>query len=152
MTTTMTDDRRRRPDDFLTVRHLRIAGANARSAGGSPTPRPPCTARRPHPARPIRRVERARRRWFAATIRHSPSGWPGVADHFGVDPDDPTYARLARHLRPARRLLGRLLSRAGTKDGHGLLSRNFDFPTATSPRSSASRRSPANDRWRPTRG
>lgn len=56
----------------------------------------------------------------------------GVADHFGIDPDDTTAAFdwLGTYELPAGCSVAFSPGR-GTKDGHGLLSRNFDFPTAT---------------------
>ena len=56
----------------------------------------------------------------------------GVADHFGLDPDDlgVGYDWLGTYPLPAGCSVA-FYPGAGTKDGHGILSRNFDFPTAT---------------------
>ena len=121
------------PDDFLTVRHLRIDGsqreigrrlAEAASAvhGSAASPRPV-----DDPA-----VERVRRRWFAMHHPAQSERIAGVADHFGIDPNDETVALdwLGTYDLPAGCSVG-FYPGDGTKDGHGLLSRNFDFPTAT---------------------
>jgi hypothetical protein len=56
----------------------------------------------------------------------------GVADHFGLDPSDPGVALdwLGTYQLPAGCSVA-FYPGEGTKDAHGLLSRNFDFPTAT---------------------
>lgn len=77
-------------------------------------------------------TETIRRRWFEL---HHPTLLErsrGVADHFGIDPDDHTAALdwLGTYELPAGCSVA-FYPGHGTKDGHGLLSRNFDFPTAT---------------------
>jgi hypothetical protein len=56
----------------------------------------------------------------------------GVADHFGADPDDHSVALdwLGTYDLPAGCSVA-FYPGSGTKDGHGVLSRNFDFPTGT---------------------
>ena len=121
------------PDDFLTVRHLRIEGtqleigralaAAAEAAhGAAAAPRPV--------ADPF--VERTRRRWFDTNHPIHSMRTRGIAEHFGIDPDDTEVATdwLGTYEVPAGCSVAFYPS-SGTKDGHGLLSRNFDFPTAT---------------------
>src|SRR5688500_14823138 len=81
------------PDDFLTVRHVRIAGTHREIGqrlaavasdvhGQAAMPRPAADAL----------VESARRRWFA---RHRPAHAEricGAADHFCFDSDDTAVA------------------------------------------------------------
>ncbi len=119
--------------DFLTVRHLRAGGthreigralaAAAEAAHGS-------AARPQRSADP--RVESARRRWFDMHHPAQAGRLRGVADHFGLDPSDPGVALdwLGTYELPAGCSVA-FYPGEGTKDGHGLLSRNFDFPTAT---------------------
>lgn len=121
------------PGDFLTVRHLRVEGTNreigraladaARAAHGS--------AAGPRPAAdPVR--QRARRRWFDDNHPILAERGRGIADAFGVaaDSDDWDVVWLATYDAPAGCSVV-FYPGDGTKDGHGLLSRNFDFPTAT---------------------
>lgn len=120
------------PGDFLTVRHLRLAGSQreigrglaeaAFAAHGS--------AAAPRPADPV--IERARRRWFAAHHPAHAQRLAGIADHFGLRPDalDVSYDWLGTYDVPAGCSVG-FYPGSGTKDGHGVLARNFDFPTAT---------------------
>ena len=119
--------------DIVTVRHLRLEGdqrsigrqlAQATCAihGAAAAPRPTSDPT----------VEHARRRWFAANYRTHAARSAGVADHFGLDPADlgHTHDWLNTHRVPAGCSVA-FYPGAGTKDGHGILSRNFDFPTAT---------------------
>jgi len=118
--------------DFLTVRHLRASGtqreigralaAAAEAAHGD--------AAAPRAIDPT--IERVRRQWFALHHPAQAERILGVADHFGLDPSDPTVALdwLGTYKLPAGCSVA-FYPGAGTKDGHGLLSRNFDFPTAT---------------------
>lgn len=123
-------------NDLLTVRHLRVAGSN-REIGRALA----AAAEAAHgdDARPRRVgdgndriVQRARRRWFAQRYPAFAQRTAGIAEHFGVAPDDDGFdgAWLATYdgtpgcstaFYPA----------SGTKEGHGLLSRNFDFPDFT---------------------
>ena len=119
--------------DFLTVRHVRVAGTNreigraladaAREVhGGAAGPRVA--------ADPV--VQRARRRWFD---QHHPilaERGRGMAESFGVDyeSDDWDVVWLATYDAPAGCSVA-FYPGDGTKDGHGVLSRNFDFPMAT---------------------
>lgn len=121
------------PHDVLTVRHLRLAGsqeeigralaaAAAAAHGEAAAPRPAVD--------PL--VEAVRRRWFAA---HHPTHLRrlrGIAEHFGLDPGDTTltWDWLGTYDVPAGCSVA-FYPGAGTKDGHGVLARNFDFPTAT---------------------
>jgi hypothetical protein len=119
--------------DFLTVRHLRAEGAQgdigrALAAAAEATHG---DAARPRPvADPI--VEQARRRWFDTNHPTHARRLEGIADHFGLDPLDMRHSCdwLGTYDVPAGCSVA-FYSGAGTKDGHGLLSRNFDFPTAT---------------------
>jgi hypothetical protein len=120
-------------EDFLTVRHLRAAGNNrrigqvlaaaSRAAHG--------TDAGPHPA-VDRTVQRARRRWFATHHPVLSERIVGIADVFGVDPDDDGWdlARLGR-IDPAPGCSAVFHPGTRTANGHGLLGRNFDFPTGT---------------------
>ncbi len=120
------------PDDAVTVRHLRLEGSH-REIGRNLAAA--ATAVHGSAAAPIAAdpdLERVRRRWFAM---HHPSHAErslGVADHFGIDPDDAsvTLDWLATYELPAGCSVA-FYPGTGTKDQHGLLSRNFDFPTAT---------------------
>ena len=121
------------PDDVLTVRHLRLAGsqeeigralaATAEAAHGD--------AAMPRPAVDPR-IERVRRRWFAANHPTHLGRMRGIAEHFGLDPDDAslTWDWLGTYDVPAGCSVA-FYPGTGTKDGHGVLARNFDFPTAT---------------------
>lgn len=120
------------PGDFLTARHLHISGsqreigralaAAAESAHGD--------AAAPRPADPV--VEEARRRWFERNHPIHCQRMAGIADHFGIDPADTTvtYDWLGTYDVPAGCSVA-FYPGEGTKDCHGILSRNFDFPTAT---------------------
>jgi hypothetical protein len=121
-----------RAGDALTVRHLRASGSQreigralaeaAAEAHGA--------AAAPRPADPV--VERARRRWFDLHHPTHRQRMAGIADHFGLDPADPTisFDWLGTYQVPAGCSVA-FVPGSGTKDGHGVLSRNFDFPTAT---------------------
>jgi len=120
------------PGDVLTVRHLRLHGAHrdigrALAAAASAVHG---SVAAPRPADPT--IERARRRWFAAHHPTHAQRLQGVADHFGLGVDDMgvTYDWLGTYEVPAGCSVA-FYPGSGTKDGHGLLSRNFDFPTAT---------------------
>jgi hypothetical protein len=121
------------PEDFVTVRRIMIEGSDehigwtlaevARQVHGEDAG--------PAPS-PDERVERARRRWFAHTYPALARRAAGIGDAFEVSSED---------LRWDLAWLGTFESRlgcsavfypaAGTKEGHALLARNFDFPTAT---------------------
>ena len=121
-----------RPGDAVTVRHLRVSGTQreigralaeaAETAHGA--------AAAPRPTDPF--TEHVRRQWFAANHPTHTARMAGIADHFGLDPDDPNlvYDWLGTYDVPAGCSVA-FYPGDGTKDGHGLLSRNFDFPTAT---------------------
>ena len=131
----------------LTVRHLRVAGsqrdigqalaAAAHAVHGA--------AAAPRPTDP--RVETVRRRWFELHHPAQAERFRGVAEHFGIDPADPTVALdwLGTYDLPAGCSVA-FYPGIGTKDGHGLLSRNFDFPTATLTQILGMPRSPTSDR------
>jgi predicted choloylglycine hydrolase len=120
------------PDDAVTVRHLRVAGSQfeigAAMAAAADAAHGALAA--PQPVDPA--LERVRRRWFAAHHPALVERSRGVAAHLGIDPDDPTVALdwLGTYALPAGCSVA-FYPGAGTKDGHGLLARNFDFPTAT---------------------
>ncbi len=120
-------------DDFLTVRHLRIAGTNREIGNALATASRAVHGRAAGP-RPVTDpvVQRARRRWFD---QHHPilaERGRGIADAFGVDYDSDAWdvVWLATYDGPAGCSVA-FYPGEGTKDGHGILSRNFDFPTAT---------------------
>jgi hypothetical protein len=124
------------PADFLTVRHLRASGTNreigralaaAASEAHGDLVRP-----RPVTAGNDRIVQRARRRWFEQHYGAFSERMRGIADVFGVPAHSDAWdcGWLATYdgtpgcstaFYPA----------TGTKEGHGLLSRNFDFPDFT---------------------
>lgn len=120
-------------DDFLTVRHLRVTGTDreigrdlafaARAAHGAAAG--PTTA-------VSHTVQRARRAWFAAHYPALAERMAGVGDAFGVDPGDDEWdlAWLGTYELPAG-CSSVFYPGSGTKDGHSLLARNFDFPTLT---------------------
>jgi hypothetical protein len=120
------------PERAVTVRHVRAEGSDrdigralaaaARAAHGdwaSPSPSDPF-------------VEGLRRRWFAERWPAQAGRIAGIADELGLDPDDTslTLDVLGTYELPAGCSVAHYPG-AGTKDGHGLLARNFDFPTAT---------------------
>ena len=120
-------------ESYGTVRHLRASGsqreigrslaAAAEQAHGA--------AARPVPASdPL--LERVRRRWFARNHPLLLDRMAGVADHFGLAHDDcsVTLDWLGTYDTPAGCSVA-FYPGQGTKDGHGRLARNFDFPTAT---------------------
>jgi predicted choloylglycine hydrolase len=133
MKTTMTTIAGGRPGDVLTVRHLRADGtqheigrALARAAtdvhGSAAAPRRVADTA----------VEEARRRWFSSNHPVHSVRMRGIADHFGLDPHDTTWSLdwLGTYEVPAGCSVA-FYPGATTKSGHGVLSRNFDFPTAT---------------------
>ena len=119
--------------EFLTVRHLRAAGSN-RAIGRAMAH----AARQVHgrvagPAPAAdRTVQRARHRWFAANHPVLAERMRGIGDAFGVDAASADWdlARLTTHDVPAG-CSAVFYPGAGTKCGHPLLARNFDFPTLT---------------------
>jgi hypothetical protein len=117
---------------FLTVRHLRLAGTQREIGAGLAAAATAVhgTNAAPRGIDPL--VERARRRWFALNHPTHAARLAGIAEHFGLDPDDPglTYDWLGTYELPAGCSVA-FYPGDGTKDGHGILSRNFDFPTAT---------------------
>lgn len=120
------------PGDMTTVHHLTVNGSNreigramaaaAESIHGH--------AARPRKADPV--VEPVRRRWFAAHHPAHAERSAGVADHFGLAPDDHRWSVdwLNTYELPAGCSVA-FYPGQGTDDGHGRLARNFDFPTAT---------------------
>lgn len=126
-TTTLTG-----PGDAVTVRHLRVAGSQqdiGRSIAAAATAAYDSLAA---PQRIDPSLERVRRRWFAFHHPALTDRSQGVAAHFGIDPDDHRFALdwLGTYALPAGCSVA-FYPGAGTKDGHGILARNFDFPTAT---------------------
>ena len=119
--------------DFLTVRHLRVEGSDREIGralaeaslsihGAASRPRPMCDAT----------LQRARRRWFLERYPAMAQRARGVADAFGLDADGDDVALdwLSTYDVPAGCSVA-FYPGDRTKDGHGKLSRNFDFPTAT---------------------
>lgn len=119
--------------DFLTVRYLRVSGAN-RHIGRVLAE----TARQVHgaaagPSRAVSTVvQHARRRWFQANHPILAERLVGVGDAFGIDPQDDEWdlGRLGGAQVPAGCSAVYYPSHR-TRDGHSLLARNFDFPTVT---------------------
>ena len=120
-------------EDFLTVRHVRAQGSNhaigrtlaeaARYVHGD--------AAGPLPsADPL--IRQVRLEWFADHYPAMVDRMAGVADALGVDPDDERFelAWLGTFAVPAGCSVVHYPG-TGTKDGHGIVSRHFDFPTAT---------------------
>lgn len=122
-----------RAGDFLTIRHLRVEGSDreigrvlaeaSRAVHGA--------ASQPRPV-PDPTVQRARRRWFLERYPAMAERARGVADVFGLDADSDDVALdwLSTYDVPAGCSVA-FYPGDSTKDGHGKLSRNFDFPTAT---------------------
>jgi predicted choloylglycine hydrolase len=119
-------------DDFTFVRHLRVEGTQ-REIGRALAH----AASLAHGAAAAPRVvddperERVRRRWFATHYPAHLERSNGVADHFDRDPDDTgvTFDWVSTYDTPAGCSVG-FYPPAVTKDGAGVLARNFDFPTA----------------------
>lgn len=119
-------------EDFLTVRHLRAEGSQREigRALAAAAAEAHGLAAVPRPADPL--LERTRRRWFD---HHHPTHrqrMAGIAGYFGIDPDDTGWSLdwLGTYEVPAGCSVA-FYPGTGTADGHGLLARNFDFPTAT---------------------
>lgn len=126
-TTTLTE-----PTDAVTVRHLRVGGSRREIGRALAAAAHDAHGELARPPRMDPSVERVRRRWFAL---HDPGRLElgrGIADHFGLDPADESVALdwLGTHPLPAGCSVG-FFPGTGTKDGHGVLARNFDFPTLT---------------------
>ena len=133
MTATLTTMAGGKPGDFVTVRHLRAAGTHreiGRALAAAAVEVHGTTAQPAPSAGP--EVELARRRWFDRNYPLHAERAMGVADHFALDPDDVTvcFDWLGTFEVPAGCSVAWYPGTA-TKRGHGLLSRNFDFPTAT---------------------
>lgn len=119
--------------DFLNVRHIRAAGSNREIGRQLAAAAHAAHGRASEPrAATDPLVEGARRRWFDMHYRSQAERSAGVADYFGIDPDDPrsTLDWLGTYDLPAGCSVA-FYPGTGTKSGHGLLSRNFDFPTAS---------------------
>ena len=86
----------------------------------------------PRRAPPTRSSRPCAGEWFAERYPAQAERIAGVADHFGLDPEDTgvTCDVLGTYELPAGCSVA-YYPGAGTKDGHGVLARNFDFPTAT---------------------
>jgi predicted choloylglycine hydrolase len=120
-------------EDVLVVRHVRASGTNreigrtialaAREAHGELAG--PQAVADPN-------VQRARWRWFEANYPALAERLLGAGDVFGVDAarDDIDLAFLATYAVPAGCSVVHYPG-TGTKDGHGILSRHFDFPNLT---------------------
>jgi predicted choloylglycine hydrolase len=121
------------PADLVTVRHLRVTGSHrqigramavaARDAHGA-------VAGPRRASDPV--VQRARRTWFAANHPTLHERMRGIGDAFGIDPTDDAWdlAWLGTYELPAG-CSTVFYPGVGTRDGHNLLARNFDFPTLT---------------------
>jgi hypothetical protein len=118
------------PDDFMTVRELRVAGSHAAIGRALAEEARDRFGWAPAPADP--RVARARRRWFERNWPQHHARMRGVAECFGLDPecDDVNLAELEV-------MMGRFgcsvawCPPAATSDGRGRLGRNFDFFTGS---------------------
>lgn len=120
------------PEDVLTVRHLRAAGSQREIGRALAAAAEQAHGHRAAPVPIDPELEQVRRRWFGL---HHPSLLErarGVADHYGIDEDDTTVAVdwLGTYDLPAGCSVA-FYPAETTSEGHGLLSRNFDFPTAT---------------------
>lgn len=120
------------PADFVQVRHLRVEGSQeeiGRALAAAAVEAHGDLAS-PVPADPI--VECARRAWFEMHHPHHAARARGVASYFGIAPDDCSRSTdwLGTYALPAGCSVA-FYPGEGTKDGHGVLARNFDFPTAT---------------------
>ena len=123
-------------DSFMTVRHLTIRGTNFAigRALGELAIRHHGQSLASQAADPT--FARARRRYFQ---RDYPIHWErarGVAAAFGADPEDDRHdlAWLPYHLGPAQGAPGCSVAYyppSATRDGHGYLSRNYDFSIGT---------------------
>jgi hypothetical protein len=121
-----------RAGDAVTVRHLRAVGTQREIGRAMAAAAEEAHGALAAPQAIDPALERARRRWFALHHPAQAERSRGVADHVGVDPDDPTVALdwLGTYALPAGCSVA-FYPGAGTKDGHGVLARNFDFPIAT---------------------
>jgi hypothetical protein len=120
------------PDHAVTVRHVRAEGSDreiGRTLAAAATAAHGDWAK-PSPADPF--VEGLRRQWFAERWPAHAERIAGVADHVGLDADDTTHTLdvLGTYELPAGCSVAYYPGH-GTADGHGILARNFDFPTAT---------------------
>ena len=111
-----------RPDDVVTVRHLRVSGTQ-RDIGRALA----AAAEKAHgaAARPLGidpDIERIRRRWFEQHHPTQAERIRGVADHFGIDPSDPSVALdwLGTYELPAGCSVA-CYPGSSTKDGHSLV-------------------------------
>ena len=149
--------RRQRPDDFLTVRHLRCRRTQPRDRRGPSPPRPggrPRRRGRPRrPSDPL--VERVRRRWFDAAPPDPGRADPGRSpSHFGLDSETTTWRLdwLATY-DAARRVLGRLLPGRRHEGRPRRAVAELRLPHRhLHPAHRACRRCPGSGRWPPTRG
>jgi predicted choloylglycine hydrolase len=118
--------------DFLRVRHLRAEGSQREIGRALAAAAEDAHGEAASPRRTDPQVEVVRRQWFDGHHPAHAERIRGVADHFGIDPTDPSVALdwLGTYDLPAGCSVA-FYPGTGTKDGHGLLSRNFDFPTAT---------------------
>ena len=118
--------------DLLTVRHVmahgdaftigrKLAEAVHVVHGDAALPR------RADPAR-----ERVRRRWFELHHPALAARGRGVADYFGIDPDDMTVSLDVLGTLPTKAGCSVIVHPgSGTVGGHGLLGRNYDFGLTT---------------------
>jgi hypothetical protein len=123
-------------DSFMTVRHVTLRGTNFAigHALGQLAIGQHGDALVAHAADPT--FARARRRYFR---RDYPVHWErvrGVATAFGADPEDDRFdlTWLPYHLGPSPGMPGCSVAHyppTATADGHGYLSRNFDFSLGT---------------------
>ena len=119
-------------DSFVTARYIELSGCQ-REIGRALA----AAAHATHgdtvaPRRIDRDVERVRRRWFERNYPQLHERSLGLADHFGIDANDTSVAidTLGTHVTAAACSVGFYPAHT-TADGHAILGRNMDFPTAT---------------------
>jgi hypothetical protein len=118
-------------DDVLTVRYLRLEGANREIGRGLAAAAASVHGPAATPPAIDERTGRARRRWFADNHPAQSERMRGIADHFHLHEDTSVaFDWLRTYQLPAGCSVA-FYPGDRTKDGHGILSRNFDFPTAT---------------------
>lgn len=121
-----------RAGDAVTVRHVRARGSQRAIGRALAAAASAAHGEVAHPRPSLPAIERVRRRWFGLHHPALAERCLGVADHHGLDPDDASVALdwLGTYPLPAGCSVGFVPARR-TQRGHGLLARNFDFPTAT---------------------
>jgi len=121
------------PGEFLTVRHVRAKGTSRQIGRTLAEAALGVYGEAVGPVRAADRViERARRQWFSIHYPDLLERARGIGDILGVDPESDEWdlSSLATFGASAGCSVA-FYPAPGTKEGHGLLSRNFDFPTVT---------------------